>query len=224
MKLKYYMRGIGLGLVLSVLLYSMVIIPKYKMTDDEVMERAKELGMSMPEGEDVDLSALTGTPAPEGETTPEPGTPEPSRPEAPSRPEGPSGIPEPAKPDISAPSALPDPPVSPAGPAQAVDSGMEATQPPGAVKPGEPTQPAATVPQEPTKAAVADGKVSITVVLGMNSDEFAGMVQKAGLVEDAKDFDEYLMANGYAKELRAGTYRIAVGATYQEIAERVTAK
>lgn len=75
MKLKYYLRGIGVGLILTVVFYSTMIIPrKYRMTDDEVKRRAQELGMVQREEPDVDLSALSGTPAPtgEGSLTPSP--------------------------------------------------------------------------------------------------------------------------------------------------------
>lgn len=103
MKLKYYLRGIGVGLILAVVIYSTMIIPrKYKMSDEEVIDRAKELGMTLEEETEVDLSALSGTPSPTGgitpgadaegtpEATPEPDTalkPSPAQPDQPDEPD-----------------------------------------------------------------------------------------------------------------------------------------
>lgn len=242
MKLKYYLRGIGLGLIAAVILYSTIIIPKYKMTDDEVIKRAEELGMVQAEEEDVDLSALTGTPEPTepAEVTPD-STPEPTQPVMPSEPAAPSEPSGPTEPAAYGPSVSPEPDA---------DTGSSATQPPEptvpeVMQPDRPTQPELTKAPEPTApdaalqpeltgtdttpapeptTQIVDGKISVTVTLGMSSDAFARAAQRAGLVEDALDFDEYLMANGYAKQLRAGTYLIPAGATYEEIAERVTAR
>lgn len=46
MKLKYYMRGLGIGMVVTAFILSVVIDKDTKtMSDDEVMARARELGM-----------------------------------------------------------------------------------------------------------------------------------------------------------------------------------
>ena len=51
MKLKYYMRGLGLGILLTTLILA-ISNPKEKMTDREIMDRAGELGMGMKEEDD----------------------------------------------------------------------------------------------------------------------------------------------------------------------------
>lgn len=45
MKLKYYLRGLGIGIVVTVLVMMAVLGNKQTMTDAEVKARAKELGM-----------------------------------------------------------------------------------------------------------------------------------------------------------------------------------
>lgn len=45
MKLKYYLRGLGIGIVMAVLITGVSMGRKQTMTDDEVKARAKELGM-----------------------------------------------------------------------------------------------------------------------------------------------------------------------------------
>ena len=55
MKLKYYMRGIGIGVIFATLLLTISFyfgstgISSKKMTDEEIIEKATELGMVMPE-------------------------------------------------------------------------------------------------------------------------------------------------------------------------------
>ena len=44
MKLKYYMRGLGIGIVLTTLILT-IANPKEKLTDAQIKERAKALGM-----------------------------------------------------------------------------------------------------------------------------------------------------------------------------------
>ncbi len=55
MKLKYYMRGIGIGVIFATLLLTISFyfgstgISSKEMTDEEIIEKATELGMVMPE-------------------------------------------------------------------------------------------------------------------------------------------------------------------------------
>ena len=109
MKLRYYLRGLGIGILMTVVILTIAGAGKETMTDEEIKARAKELGM-------VESTVLSGmhTPAPSEETvntepsakpeataTPEPSeepeataTPEPSEePEATATPE-PSEEPE----------------------------------------------------------------------------------------------------------------------------------
>lgn len=85
LKLKYYMRGIGIGIILTTLLLS-IGNPKQKLTDQEVITKAQELGMVMgkdnnsnleqvlddnkPTGEAADVSVTPSAPA--DNVTPEP--------------------------------------------------------------------------------------------------------------------------------------------------------
>lgn len=45
MKLKYYLRGLGIGIVVAVIITSVSMGNRQPMTDEEIKERAKELGM-----------------------------------------------------------------------------------------------------------------------------------------------------------------------------------
>ena len=88
MKLKYYLRGIGIGMLVTALILSISYLNHNKMSDEEVKKRAKELGMvestslieasavlSSDSGE-VAVTTKAPTPEPEKTETPTP-TPEP---------------------------------------------------------------------------------------------------------------------------------------------------
>ena len=45
MKLKYYLRGLGIGIVVTAIIMTVAFGNKQPMTDEEVIKRAKELGM-----------------------------------------------------------------------------------------------------------------------------------------------------------------------------------
>ena len=46
MKIKYYLRGLGTGIIFTAIV--LMIIYSYKTTDSKTMDRARELGMIMP--------------------------------------------------------------------------------------------------------------------------------------------------------------------------------
>ena len=45
MKLKYYLRGLGIGVLVSVIIMTVAFGNRKPMTDEEIKARAKELGM-----------------------------------------------------------------------------------------------------------------------------------------------------------------------------------
>jgi len=61
--------------------------------------------------------------------------------------------------------------------------------------------------------------ISIIVNQGDSSDAVAGKLQNAGLVENAKTFNQYLIEKKYDGILLTGTFSIPKGASTQEIAE-----
>ena len=66
--------------------------------------------------------------------------------------------------------------------------------------------------------------VTITVVRGDSSYSVAKKVYDAGLVDSTAEYDQYLCSNGYDKVITVGTHRIPVDATKDEIAKILTSK
>ena len=75
------------------------------------------------------------------------------------------------------------------------------------------------IDQPSENAATNTAPVSIVVNRGEGSDTVSRRLAEAGLVADAHEYDRYLMANGYDKRIGAGEHVIPAGATWKEIAE-----
>lgn len=208
MKRKYYMRGLGIGVIVTAILFTLVF-PKNKqeMTEAEIIAKAKELGyVKKTEGvtpEDIDKikeQEGIGT-TPEGtqestitpDTTPEPsGTP------------GPTMSPVPT-PDAPTPPEEPDKPDAPVTPTNV---------PTKEVLPDTPTP-------APTKAP-ATGEITVKVERGMTASKVARLLESAGVIDSAAEFASYLRENNLADEINIGTFSIPAGASYKEIGKLLT--
>ena len=72
--------------------------------------------------------------------------------------------------------------------------------------------------------ALLQTTIEISVVPGDDSGTVARKLQNAGMVESATEYDAYLMQHGYDKKIRVGKVEIPVDATWQEIAEYISGK
>ena len=84
------------------------------------------------------------------------------------------------------------------------------------------TEEAAT--QEPTtKKSQSSGEtVEISIYSGMTSEEFCENLKQAGIIEDANDFNWYLNDNGYIRRIQVGTFTINKGDDYYAIAQKIS--
>ena len=174
MKLKYYLRGLGIGMIVTALILGISFSNRQDqtsqiMTDDQIREREAERGM-------VDSSELTLAALQNSEKQPTEGTPEETT-------------------------------------QTQEQNNIEA-------------EPETTVPAEPevTEAPQRTQTASITIQRGDDSGSASRRLYEAGLVENAKAFDNYLCNNGYSRSINPGTYEIAPGASEEEIAKIITGK
>ena len=75
---------------------------------------------------------------------------------------------------------------------------------------------------EETVPEGTDNVVEIEVASGMDSRQIANMLEAAGTIESAADFDAYLCSNGYDRKIRVGKFDIPTGATEEDIAIIIT--
>lgn len=60
--------------------------------------------------------------------------------------------------------------------------------------------------------------VTITIKGGSTSFPVCQKLQELGVIKDATDFDNYLIKHGYANRIRVGTHTLKIGMSYEEIA------
>lgn len=197
MKRKYYLRGLGTGILVTALILIIASGQKETMTDEEVKARAKELGMV----ESTLLSDLANqTPAAEPETMADPAaTAEPETAE--------KATPEPAAELETTEEATPEPAAEP-------ETTAEPTPEPTA-------EPEATA-EPTTDPATEQESILITIRSGESSVSVSKTLEEAGLVASAQEYDRYLCENGYDKKIRSGEHRIPLGADDAEIAAIIT--
>ncbi len=187
MKLKYYLRGFGTGILFATLI--LFFSYSYNYSNAKIKEKAKELGM-------VETSIESGTTI-EGNTT--------------------------DKDNI-------DKPVETTTVEE--DTTMQdntTTQENTTVQETTTAQETTTVQetiisQETTNNGNLDSSTQFefTISRGMDSSSVSALLQRAGAIEDARDFDNYLVNNGYAERIKVGSFRINAGASYSDIANLIT--
>ncbi len=200
MKLKYYLRGLGIGILITTVILSLAGIGRKNMTDEEVVKRAKELGMV----ESTLLSDLPDQTKAEEVRPTEPETslqPETSEQENSAEPEAGPG------PETSEPEVSPEPEESASTP----ETPVAPEETPVSPEDGNPDTPAGET-------------VTLVIGRGESSTTVSKNLKKAGIVEDAAAFDRFLCNNGYDKKIITGTYEIPYGASEEEIAKIITRK
>ncbi len=64
-------------------------------------------------------------------------------------------------------------------------------------------------------------QITITVTFGMYASMIAELLEETGVIEDAQEFNAYLVGKGYTRRLLAGVYTFAEGMDFDEIAGKL---
>ncbi|MDE6054318.1 MAG: hypothetical protein K2G55_11265 [Lachnospiraceae bacterium] len=72
------------------------------------------------------------------------------------------------------------------------------------------------------EGAAESGVVEIVISSGDDSGTVSRKLYNVGLIENASEFDAFLMQHGYDKRLTTGTKTIGVTDSWQEIADKIT--
>lgn len=86
----------------------------------------------------------------------------------------------------------------------------------------EPSSAIVVVPSD--EGAAAGDVIEIVIASGDDSGTVARKLYNAGLIENASEYDAYLMQHGYDKRLSTGNKMISLSDGWQEIAEKITSK
>ena len=224
MNLKSYLSGLGLGIIVTALILS-IAGGKKEMSDDEIMSRAQELGMTdtaevLTKETDSTSAKVTGTTAAKTVSTTSVTSTEKAKTAASVT------STEKAKTATSVTST------EKAKTATSSSSTEKAKTAKTTVTSSSSTQVASTSSQKKvstsskkeTEAGTAGKTQTITIVAGDSSYSVAQKLEKAGLVESAAEYDSYLCANGYDRKIRTGTFTVTDGDSKEQIANAITGR
>lgn len=195
MKLKYYLRGLGMGIIVTALILMIFYNVKGKMSDKEIISRAEKLGMIMKETENDTLfweqTSELESASEDGEI--EKGT------------------------DADTTEAVTE--------QESEFLTEEPTEEPSETEAEETTEISTEAQTEASEETTAEETGSanpsvytLTITSGMYSEAVSARLAEAGMVASAVDFNSYLERNGYAERIRTGVYNITSGMSYDDIA------
>lgn len=174
MKHKYYLRGLGIGILVTAAILTIVYHTKGSMSDSQIMKRAAQLGMVMASTEEDTLFAQTT----QADTTiEETGT-------------------------ISV---------------EETTTVVETTE---AVTEASTEKPTEAPTEVPTEAPAAEAVLTISP--GMYSESVSAELVRLGIITNQKEFNSYLVNNGYAERIQTGDFKIKADMSYDEIARIIT--
>lgn len=216
MRLKYYLRGIAAGVVVSTCILTishnieMRSIKNATMTDEEIVEAAKELGMVYEE----DVTNLSDQSDREPATT-----------------NGDSAMYENSVTTGGDSPYVSDKQVS-SNQKQNIEQNKNDTEE-NKVQTEEDEAKEAESDIKATADEIVDNanrdleeafEVEITITNGMSSDKVAKQLKEKGIIEDSDEFDKFMMENGYDNKIWVGDHTISSDDTYEEIANKLIGK
>ena len=228
MKLKYQLRGLGIGIIVTAILMGVATGHGIPLTDAEIRARALELGMV--ERGSLKLTDVGGTSL---SSSQQGGDSEADNSEGEAgggQPDG-SGAAQGEQESGGSGAAQGERESGGSGAAQ----GEQESGGSGVTEPGQEAAVAGSGESEVSGAesdpnsdgqgsyAVRDGDtVTVVITPGTHSYEVSEVLAETGLVEDAGAFDEFLCYNLYSRKIVDGTYEIHMGASEEEIAKIIT--
>jgi len=196
MKLKYYLKGFGVGVLFSTVILSISLMLNQQQTGltyEQIMARARELGMEMVSAEKETDTEEPTTKTPESSTMPAEST----------------------SPDITEKET--------ASQGETV-TGMEGMEPVETL--GEVPYVTESENESSEAVRVEEGTDETTVIIhiekGMSSDTIVRLLEEAGVVESSDELLNRLWEIEKTRYVRAGTYEFTRGMSVEEIADRIS--
>lgn len=212
MKLKYYLRGLGIGIICTAIIMGIALSGNKKetLTDAEIIERAKLLGMVMEEGtkESSEQEPEDKQKEPEQKSLESP-EPKDNQTEGNN-----SGEDTPSENDDTKKDSETDKPED-----ESSSQGTESKEDPQ--KDEDAAKETSSNPEagQSSQQEISQDVVEIRIEEGDYSDLISRKLFQAGLITDASAFDNYLTKNGLDESLRIGVHKIPKGSTQEEIVE-----
>ena len=219
MRLKYFLRGVGIGILVTTIILTATHASERRMSDSEVIDRAIELGMSFSASHSGQQS---GT---------EEASPDESSPDESSTGQETSGddvtddLQHDGETETEMGSQSPSETVSESTSDGETSPGKESEAVTGMTTQAltETTETTTELTTENNNAGSAAGVMNnevtctINITKGMSSRTVCDMLKQNGIIEDAADFDRYLIKTGYDDKIRVGEVEVNSGMTYEEL-------
>lgn len=208
MKIRYYLRGLGLGVLVTAIFFMVSDNSSTTLSDEQIKERARKLGMT----ESVVLAEL-----PTEETTVEATTIEETVTEENVTEENVTeefSTEEIVTEETTVEELVEEEETVTEVYETTVEESVEEE-----TSEEEEHEVTSEAPETEENFGTNTEPILITVNRGEGSDTVSKRMQDAGLVADAHEYDRYLMTNGYDKRIGAGEHLIPVGATWEDMAK-----
>lgn len=224
MERKYYLRGLGLGIIITAIIMGIAGKGKPAMTDEEIMQRAKELGMieNTMLAEPVQETAPADTAKASDEKTVNTETESDTAKTADTEAKTDTARPSDAETKLDTAKASDIEAKTDTVKASDSETKSDTAKPTDAEAKADTTELSDTETNTDTTKPSATGAQSITIVNGDSSVSVAAKLEQAGLISSASSYDSYLCSNGYDKKIRPGDYSIPADAGDEEIARIIT--
>lgn len=162
MKIKYFLRGLGTGILSATIL--LFCVYSYKMSDSKIIEKARELGMEYTKEKEVETEYVKDT--------------------------------------------------------NEIKDMSDSTKENESKKKEETTtlsQPEST--SKSSQPTSSSNLIDVSISSGMNSERVSDALEAAGVINNAEDFNQYLIENDMGRYIKSGEYRLRSGMSYAEIAD-----
>ncbi len=214
MRLKYFLRGVGIGILVTTIILTVTHSSERRMSDSEVIDRAIELGMSFSashSGQQSSTEEASSEESSAGQENSGDDVTDDLQHESEAETEMGSQSPSETASELAGDGeALP-------GKESGAVTGMT-TQ--ATTETAETTTELTTENENNGSAAgVMNNEVTCTINItkGMSSRTVCDMLKQNGIIEDAADFDRYLIKTGYDDKIRVGEVEVNSGMTYEEL-------
>lgn len=202
MKLKYYLRGIGIGIIVTAIILSIVngvSNSSNKMTNPQIVERAKELGMVTKDEYDIVKQDLNTAKSDIDDLKAEL-----TKADTKEKKESDDGSNDSEETQADAKSTD----ESKSEKTDNKSSDEEKTNSSDKAKLTDPSQMAKDI--------------SFTISSGMGSEDVAKVLEQKGIIVSASEFNKYLVESGNANYLQIGEFKADEGESYDSIISKIT--
>ena len=226
MRLKYFLRGLGIGIVVTTIILAISHNVGRRMSDSEVIGRAKELGMAYTTAaQENSTESAAETTETETDTTEPVTTGQESTTDTEA---GSTAETESSEASTTAQETTGVRETTTQQETTTQETTIQETTTTRAAQESttETTHEASTTEAETTQAKNESTETeastvityTLTIASGMSSNTVCDILKKNGIIADSGDFDRFLVSSGYADRIRVGSFEVNSGMSYDELA------